>query len=143
MKTRSAFTALALTAAALAWTGCGTTCPTETPQVQAVQSCTVAPGATVTVNLRLCPTCNQTPITCNADLSAAAGSGQIHLDPLAEACEGSTSCPPSCSSNTVGCTFQAPSAPGSYTLLVFDPASGNTLTGTLQVTAGPASCSTI
>lgn len=143
MKTRPALSALTVAAAVVSFTGCGEKCPTETPQVQALQSCTAQPGALVTVNLRLCPTCNQAPITCTADLSAAASSGQIHLDPLAEACESSNSCPPSCSTNTVGCTFQAPSTPGTYTLVVFDPASSSTRTSTLDVGTGPASCSSI
>jgi hypothetical protein len=135
----------ALAAAALAIAGCGQAnngCPTETPEVRQVQSCTVAPGATVTVGLNVCPTCNQNPVTCTVDLSQVASSQIIALDPLADACQPPSSCPsPSCAAKPVSCTFTAPATPDVYTLIVYDPATNTTRSGTLTVGAGPSSCS--
>lgn len=123
--------------------GCGgNSCPTETPRIDAIQSCTAQPGQTVNVSLRLCPTCNQTGITCDVDTSHAGSAGLIQLDPVAERCEGSSSCPPSCSQNDAVCTFTAPSTPGSYTLRVFDPFSNGFREGTLEV-GGAYACSFI
>ncbi len=131
-------------AAALAASGCGNnSCPTETPaKVQAVQSCTAAPGASVSVAVQLCPTCNQSGATCSVDTSGV-GSGSIALDPTVEACENVSTCPstaPSCSVGPLTCSFTAPSAPGTYQLLVYDPSSGGTITGSLVVGSGPSSC---
>lgn len=136
MKTRNALSAAALSAAALLAAGCGTdTCPTETPKIDAIQSCTVAPGATVQVKLRACPTCNQNITRCEVDFQG----GQIQLDPLAEACDSSTSCPPSCAPDEVVCTFTAPTTPGSYPMFAFNGTSG-TVNGTLDVSSGALSC---
>lgn len=110
--------------------GCGgDTCPTENPNLSGgaagVPVCTggtaVQAGATVTVNLRICPTCNQTADVCTVTLPQ--GDNIIQLDPLVQACTSSTSCPPQCLFRPMGCTFTAPAA-GSYQLLVNDPASG-------------------
>jgi hypothetical protein len=123
--------ALALVAGFAAGCG-GGSCPTETPRIDAIQSCTAQPGQTVNVSLRLCPTCNQTGITCEVDTSTVSA-GYIQLDPVAERCEGSSSCPPSCSQNEAVCSFKAPAAPGDYTLRVFDPFTNQTREGTLTV----------
>lgn len=138
---RSAFVALALSLA-LTSSGCGspTSCPKETPGINAVQSCTVEPGALVTVQVRTCATCNQTAPSCSVDLSQL-GSGQIFLDPQAEVCEPVTSCEtPSCGFAPVDCSFSAPSTPGPYTLVAFDPSTNSSRTGTLTVASGPSSC---
>lgn len=111
-----------IAAAAVTLAGCGSAaCPTETPKVQKVQSCTVRPGATVNLLLQLCPTCNQNVTSCHVDTSdVGGGTGQIFLDPIAEACEPSTSCSPdsapACSANGPTCTFTAPTVEGVYTL---------------------------
>jgi hypothetical protein len=133
----------ALAAVALAAVGCGssTNCPAETPKVDQVQSCTVAPGGSVSVKLNICPTCNQTAASCTADLTQLGTSNIILLDPLTEACEPATSCPsPSCAPNGATCTFNAPTTPGDYTLQVYDPATNSTKHGTLTVASGPTSC---
>lgn len=110
--------------------GCGgDTCPTENPNLSGgaagVPVCTggtaVQAGATVTVSLRICPTCNQTADVCTVTLPQ--GDNIIQLDPLVQACTSSTSCPPACTLKPLGCTFTAPAA-GNYNLLVNDPASG-------------------
>ena len=83
--------AITACAAAVGLSACGDKCPTETPQVDAVANCTARPGSTVTVPLRLCPTCNQTAASCDVDTSQAASSGIIQLDPVVEACESASS----------------------------------------------------
>jgi hypothetical protein len=142
MRTRNAAIAAALM---LAVAGCGddTSCPTETPQVSALAgSCVQVAGQPVSYPVRLCPTCNQTGATCDVDLSAVgAGSGDIFLDPKVEACMSSASCPPACEVNAITCTFTAPSTPGFYTVIAFDPVSGTTRESDLEVIAsGPESC---
>jgi len=140
------YTAGALTSAAavLGASGCGgPSCPTETPaKVDAIGSCTAKPNDTVPFPIRLCPTCNQTGATCQVDLSAVASSGDIQLDPTVQACESVSTCSSpgtTCQANPLTCSFRAPAAEGRYTVLVFDPASGQTLPGTLDVSASVSS----
>jgi hypothetical protein len=144
MSIRSALVA-SLAASALLASGCGDTCPTETPaRVEAIGSCTAAPGGTVSVPVRLCPTCNQTGATCEVDTSQAS-TGFIQLDPIVEACEAVTSCAaptPTCQANPLTCTLRAPAAEGDYTLLVFDQSRNRSIQGTLTVSStSSASCS--
>jgi predicted small lipoprotein YifL len=133
--------AITACAAALGLSACGEKCPTETPQVDAVANCTATAGSTVTVPVRLCPTCNQSAASCDVDLSQATSSGSILLDPVVEACESSNSCPPGCSLNSINCTFTAPSQLGSYELIVFNPATNTSISKRLDVVAsGGTSC---
>ncbi|WP_242346909.1 hypothetical protein [Anaeromyxobacter terrae] len=132
--------AIGACAAAVGLSACGEKCPTETPRVDALAGCTAAPGSTVTVPLRLCPTCNQTAASCDVDMSQATTSGVIQLDPVVEACESANSCPPGCDLNAINCTFAAPSQPGTYQLLVYNPATNTTIPNTLVVASGPTSC---
>ena len=119
----------AVAALPLALAGCDNKCPTENPALSGgqagVPTCTgasaVAAGATVTVALRICPTCNQTADVCN--VTPPGPDGIIQLDPLVQACDPATSCPASCSIKPLECVFTAPAA-GSYQLLVNDPATG-------------------
>lgn len=143
-KSRALAAAAALVAAA-GLAGCGEKCKTEpVAKVEEAQSCTAAPGAPVSVGVRLCPTCNQTGATCEVDTSQAA-SGIIQLDPVVEACEDVTTCPtqePACQVAPLPCRFSAPAAPGAYEIVVYDPQT-NTLptVATLEVVAGaPSSC---
>lgn len=135
--------AVLISVAALLLAGCpGSDCARENPRVNAVQSCTVAPGATVTVQVRTCTTCNQASPSCSVDLSAAEGSHQIFLDTLATACESVSSCDTSSCPSTnslAACTFTAPAGTGSYTLMAHDPVSG-TISAMLTVASGPSSC---
>lgn len=128
-----------LLAGALVASGCGTSCPTETPaKIEAIGSCTAKPGDTVSVPVRLCPTCNQSGATCQVDTHAAGSSGLIQLDPTVEACENVSTCSsptPQCQTNPLTCTFTAPAA-GNYTLLVLDQSSNQTIQGTLVVDPG-------
>ncbi len=131
-------------AAALAASGCGNKCPTESPaQIEAVGSCSASPGATVNVPVRLCPTCNQSGATCSVDMSQAS-SGFIGLDPTVEACSSSSSCgsaAPTCDPNPLTCSVTLPAnASGSYTLVVFDPFTNSQKNGTIDVTSGAPSC---
>ena len=131
---------LALVAAFAAGCG-GGSCPTETPRIDAIQSCTAQPGQSVTVQLRLCPTCNLSGISCEVDTSNVGSAGVIQLDPVAQRCESSSSCGTlACSQNEAPCTFTAPSAPGTYTLRAFDPSSNSFRDGTLDV-GGAYACS--
>lgn len=122
--------------AALAAVGCGSSsCPTETPKVEQVASCTVRPGAQVSVNLKLCPTCNQTPTACQVDLGGVS-QGQIFLDPIVETCESSSCTPesaPACAVSGPSCTFTAPTTETTYTLSAFSL--GGPVTGTLTVSS--------
>jgi hypothetical protein len=136
--------AVAIAAGAIA---CGDKCPTETPaQVQAIGSCTAPPGATVSVPVRLCPTCNQTGASCSVDTSQA-GTGYIQLDPTVEACANVSTCSsqaPACEANPLTCTFTVPSGLPTYKLVVFDPSTNQQLMGTLTVSASSAaSCERI
>ncbi|WP_242394227.1 hypothetical protein [Anaeromyxobacter oryzisoli] len=104
--------------AALAAAGCGSSsCPTEVPKVEQVASCTVRPGTQVNVKVKLCPTCNQNPTSCQVDLSGLS-QGQIFLDPIVETCESSCTpeSAPTCAVSGPSCTFTAPTAEGTYTL---------------------------
>jgi hypothetical protein len=138
-----------VSAAALLATGCGEKCKTETPQqVEALPSnCTaIEPGATVTVGIRLCPTCNQTGAVCDVDTSQADAFRRIQLDPQVEACEDVTSCgsaAPACLTNAIPCTFRAPTAPATYTIFAYDPASDQTVEESFVVAPGgtQTSCS--
>jgi hypothetical protein len=139
--------AIGACAAAVGLSACGEItggCPTEAvAKVDAVESCTVAPGTVVDVGVRLCPTCNQTGARCEVDDSAAT-SGYIQLDPTVEACEDVSSCPtptPACQTAPLECAVRAPSQPGDYDLIVYDPSTNQLLPmGTLTVASGPSSC---
>jgi hypothetical protein len=141
---RSRIVDVVITAVALvALHGCGETCPTETPaKVDRIGSCVAQPGATVSVPVQLCPTCNQSGATCDVDLSAVASSGTIQLDPTVEACENVTTCAtptPSCEVSPFTCTFAAPMEPGDYDLIVFDPSRNGTIGGVLHVESAVSS----
>jgi hypothetical protein len=125
--------------------GCGEKCNTEpVARVDDAQSCTVSPGAPVTVGVRLCPTCNQTGATCDVDVSQVS-SGIIQIDPIVEACEDVTSCPsptPSCQVAPLPCSFTAPTTPDVYDIRVYDTAT-NTFPTVATLTVAPgaaASC---
>lgn len=124
---------LVCAAALAALAACGSEkCPTESPKIDAVASCTAPPGQTFSYKVQLCPTCNMGAITCDVTMT----SGQIFLDPKGEACTSSTSCPsPSCA-NDASCSVTAPSTAGTYTVFAYDPASGQPKQGTLTVVAG-------
>lgn len=128
--------------------GCGgEKCPTENPTISGgsagVPVCTggaaVQAGATVTVNLRICPTCNQTADVCNVTLPQ--GDNIIQLDPLVQACDPANSCPPSCLTKAVPCTFTAPAA-GAYQLLVSDPSGVYQQPFQVVAASGSTSCGT-
>jgi hypothetical protein len=132
--------AAALLALAAGLSGCGEKCNTEpVAKVEEAQSCTAAPGARVTLGVRLCPTCNQTGATCEVDDSQAS-SGIIQLDPIVEACEDVTSCAspaPACEVNALPCSFDAPMEPDTYDVRVYDPQSNSFPTvATLTVAPG-------
>jgi hypothetical protein len=127
-RTAAAFAALA----ALGLAGCSDKCPTESPAVDAVQSCTVAPGASVTMKVRVCEKCNQTATSCQVDIQGTT----IQLDPVSEACTDSSGCPPGCNLDpNIACTFTAPTAEGTYDVLVYDPATNTTIPAELVVSS--------
>lgn len=110
----------------LALAACDNKCPTSSAKISqsagtptGVPTCSgIQAGATVTVNLGVCPRCDQTYDQCT--YTPPAGDGILQLDPLVQTCDANPSCPinPSCA--PVSCTFTAPAA-GTYTLLVVDP----------------------
>jgi hypothetical protein len=127
-------------AAPFAFTGCNDKCPSENPGLandpSAVPTCAgMAANTTVQVRLKICPTCNQTAPECNVILPNATDPVHIQLDPIVQACESSSSCPTaSCALNGVTCTFTSP-GPGSYTVLVADPATNTQVERTFTVDA--------
>ncbi|MFT3915292.1 MAG: hypothetical protein QM704_14585 [Anaeromyxobacteraceae bacterium] len=122
---------LAAAAAALTLAACGDKCPTESPNIDKVPSCTYPPGATASVTIRVCEKCNQSATTCQVDIQG----NTIQLDPMSEACSDASSCSgASCNINpNITCSFQVPAATGTYTLLVYDPGTASTKQGTLTV----------
>jgi hypothetical protein len=133
----------ALAAGALAVAGCGESCPTETPQVQAIASCqAMAANTLVSVAVRLCPKCNQVAAGCEVDLSAAQTDNLIQLDPTVETCDSATNCPPTCDVRAMTCSFVSP-PPGNYTIFALDPQTGHEIRQPFDVAAsgGSTSCS--
>jgi hypothetical protein len=122
--------------------GCGEKCKTEpVAKVEEAQNCTAAPGAPVSVGVRLCPTCNQTGTTCEVDILE----DTIQLDVVSEACEDVTTCAtqePACQVAPLPCSFTAPAEPGPYDIHVYDPQTNTFPTvATLEVVPGaPSSC---
>lgn len=137
---------LAIAAAvALASSGCNEPCKSE--NVDVVQesvpaSCPgMAAGAPVTVSFEVCVRCNEATPTCKVD----AQGGGILLDPMAEACDDSSSCPlPSCGFPggtdlaTVSCAFTAPA--GNFTLLIYDAGQGATIPVDFTVGGASTTC---
>ncbi len=147
MRTRNAVLVATVISVAVGVSGCpSNSCPMETPGVgtnPVPSSCTALPGAQVTYPVRICPTCNQTAPTCAADLSAVNTTHEIFLDTKVEACNGSSSCPPSCQLDAITCTFTAPSGTGTYTMIVVDGATGQPISPAGQLTviaSGQPSC---
>jgi len=135
MTTARRLAVLAAVASPLWLAGCDNKCPTETPQVSSVPSCAgMAPNTQVTVQVRICPTCNQTVPECQVLPPGA--DGIIQLDALVQACDPSSSCPsPSCNLNPLSCAFRSP-GPGSYTILIADGATGQPVEQPFIVAAG-------
>jgi hypothetical protein len=127
--------------------GCGddTSCASESPEVEAVADCSARPGAALSYELRLCPTCNQTLAGCTVDLSdATVNGGTIFLNPTVEACESAASCGPGCNLNPTTCRFNVPASAQvgwTFNVEVFDAGSSGTKTGTLTVLDDAPSCS--
>ncbi len=117
--------------------GCDNACPTEAPQVSAVPTCSgMKPTGTLTIQIRICPTCNQTAAECQVVPPGV--DGIIQLDPIVQACDPSGSCPPACNLNALSCSFPSPGA-GNYTVLVADPAGGTPIQRDFIVAAGGSS----
>ena len=118
---RNAVSLTAVAAGALLMAACGSSdsCATETPQLSQAPRCPpMAPNVPVQVSVQICPTCNQTDAECHVDLSAVS-SNIIHFDTLVHACDPSNSCPPSCSTSGVTCSFTTPGE-GTYNLFIGD-----------------------
>jgi hypothetical protein len=126
--------------------GCGSedSCPSESPQVDAVASCSAGAGAVVNYAIRLCPTCNQTLAGCTVDMQdAGSNGGTIFLNPTVEACGSASSCGPGCNLNPTTCAFTVPAIAQNgwtFSVQVFDPGSGGTKSGTLTVVDQAPSC---
>ena len=117
--------ALAAVLAVMA-SGCGDKCNDETPPVRAngLPTCpSMAAGVPVTVQLGVCPRCDQGSPRCEVRLENV-GSGAIQLEPLSEVCEASSSCPivdpASCPLTPLTCAFTTPGV-GNYQLVVVEP----------------------
>ncbi len=138
MKTHDAVMLGILVAVAVGVVGCpsSNSCPLETPQVNALPTCTEPPNQPVSYPVRLCPTCNQTAASCNVQISGQT----IFLDLKVEACGDSTSCGGAgCSPGPTVCSFTTPGTPGNYNVTATD--AGGTVSGILVVSStSPASC---
>jgi hypothetical protein len=123
-------------AAALALAGCGAdTCTSKPAQVAQIASCSVAPGATVSVPVQLCGQCTDSSPTCQAEFL----SGEFQFAPAFQECQEQRGCPvqPGCANLSVTCTITAPSTPGSYSVI---DASTTQQVGTITVAAGATGC---
>jgi hypothetical protein len=129
---------LAVAALAAAGAGCGEKCATKAPDVQAMATgCTAVAGQPITYPVRVCPACNLTSVTCT---DVQISGNQIFLNPTAEECADPSSCSTSCALQPASCTFTVPTS-GTYTVTVYDPATGDPLSQTLTVVdAGSPSC---
>jgi hypothetical protein len=135
MRSAVGIAALAAIGAGLAGCPSSNSCPLETPQVNALPTCTEPPNQPVSYPVRLCPTCNQTAASCTVQISGQ----DIFLDLKVEACGDSNSCGGAgCSPGPTVCNFTTPATPGTYNVTATD--AGGTQSGTLVVASGPASC---
>jgi hypothetical protein len=137
MKMRSAVMLAVLAAVAAGLAGCpSSSCPLETPQVNALPTCTEPPSTAISYPVRLCPTCNQSGATCAVQMSGS----EIFLDLKVEACSDASSCGGAgCTAGPTTCSFTTPATAGTYTVTATD--AGGTVEGTLVVSpTGPASC---
>lgn len=126
----------------LALAACDNKCPTQNPKLatNGVPTCSgIQAGASVTVTIGVCPTCDQTYDTCTVTLPAA-GDSIIQLDPLVQVCD-ARDCPVNPSCAPVTCSFQAPSA-GAYQIMVYDPGAGTTVSRSFTTvdSGGASSC---
>lgn len=131
----------------LALAACDNKCPTSTAKISqvggvptGVPTCADVPaGQTVTVELGVCPRCDQTNDICNVIMPDAVDPATIQLDPLVQTCD-----PRSCDLNPscapVPCTFKAPATPGTYRIRVVDFDLG-TIDRTFTVVDGGANTS--
>jgi hypothetical protein len=145
MTMRSAVGFAVLAGIAGGLSGCpNDSCSLESPKVQALPAaCIELAGQPVSYPVQLCPTCNQTGVSCVPDLSAVNTSQDIYLDLKAQACSSAESCGggATCQLNATTCDFTAPATPGTYHVIVYDGASGTTITHDLNVVAtGSESC---
>ncbi len=138
MKMTSAARLAVLSALAASTAGCpsSNSCPLETPQVNALPTCTEPPSTAISYPVRLCPTCNQTGASCAVQIAG----NDIFLDLKVEACSDPNSCGgAACALGPTTCSFTTPASPGTYNVTATDP--GGTVNGTLVVSAStPASC---
>jgi hypothetical protein len=134
----------------LAAAGCGDnpTCNDQTPPLRTggVPSCLdMAASVPVTVQLGVCPRCDQSAPRCVVRMENVAAFNDIQLEPLSEVCEASASCPiinpDSCPFTPLTCSFTAPAA-GNYDIVVID-ASGTERRGNFTVINGGATACTL
>lgn len=142
MRNRSLMLAALALALGVAAAGCGKTCNDQTPTVSGAQNCQAVAGSPVTMQLHVCPKCDQGTPECLVHLDNV-GSGQISLEPVAEVCDPNSSCPlvdpASCPFAALNCTFTAPATPGPYTVVVVTPEGPDQRTLTV-VASGSTSC---
>lgn len=98
--------AFALPAAILALTGCGGDTCTSNPAALAVQAneCTLAPGSTATINVRLCGKCSDSAPSCQAEFLPEANPDHLEVQPVVQQCQASASCA------ETGCNISVPTA---------------------------------
>ncbi len=132
MRIRGALIVAAAAAAGFGLAGCpSSSCPMETPQVNAIPNCTEPPNQAVSYEVRLCPTCNQTGATCAVQIAG----NSIFFDIKVEACNDASSCGGAgCAQGPTMCNFTTPATPDTYNITATD--AGGTITGTLVVSAG-------
>jgi hypothetical protein len=126
---------LALAPTALLLAACGDTCSSAAAPVQSVpSSCSVAAGASSTIQVQLCPHCTDSAPSCQAEFR----NGQIEVAPTFQQCKEQSGCPvdPSCGiqNNTASCSVSVPSS-ASGAIPIIDASTGSQI-GTASVGSG-------
>jgi hypothetical protein len=123
-------------AAVIVLTGCGDTCTSDAAKaVTTSPQCSLAPGATATINVAICGGCNDSGASCQAEFVG----GALEVQPTVQQCQGNQGCAVSgCNSLTATCSVAVPDTlSGSVDLRVIGQ---DTVTGTLTAGSG-STCS--
>lgn len=128
--------------------GCGSdsSCKDESPPLNpdsplSVCSNTVAPGQTVTVQVKACPRCDQSSPTCLVHAETAT-QGLVTIEPNAQVCDADASCPVggNCSLAPLSCSFTVPANQPNGNLTVNVVGGDRSETLLLTVDSGALAC---
>jgi hypothetical protein len=122
--------------------GCGAgsdTCTSSPAQVATASgaSCSLAPGASATINVTLCAKCSDSNPSCQAEIR----NGTLELAPAVQQCQANAGCAVSgCNLNTghAACQVTLPNTPG--TLLPVQIVGDNQVPATIDLSGSSTSC---